>query len=85
MQLVEKLSNILGDSKEEVVMTPLQEKNSSTKDVDKGTGELEDMKESLVKIRRKGLFNFESQFKGYIGWFKLDSGVNNNKKSTIYS
>ena len=33
----DKVSNILGDRKEEVVMTPLSEKKSSTKDVEKGT------------------------------------------------
>ena len=36
----EKVSNVLGDSKEEVATTPLSEKKSSTKDDDKGTDEL---------------------------------------------
>ena len=44
MSLVEKVSNVLGDSKEAVVTTPLSENKSLTKDVDKGTGELEDIK-----------------------------------------
>ena len=52
---------------------PLKEKKSSTKDVDKGTGELEDMKQAVVTILRKGLDQFDSQSKGYKGWFKLDS------------
>ena len=37
MSLNDKVSNFLGDKKEEVVMTPLTEKKSSTKDFDKGT------------------------------------------------
>ena len=43
MQSNEKVSNILGDGKEEVVTTPLLDMKSSTKDVDKGTGELADI------------------------------------------
>ena len=39
----DKVSNVLGDRKEEVVTTPLLEKKSSTKDVEEGTDELEDM------------------------------------------
>ena len=42
MLSVDKVSNFLGDRKEEVVTTPLLEKKSSTKDVDKGTDELAD-------------------------------------------
>ena len=57
-----------------MVTTPLSEKKSSTKDVDKGTDELEDMKKALVIILSKCLENFEGQSKGSIGWFKLDSG-----------
>ena len=38
-----KVRNFLGDSKEEVVTTPLPEKKSQTKDIDKVTDELEDM------------------------------------------
>ena len=44
MLSVEKVSNILDDRKEAMVTTPLLEKKSLTKDVEKGTGELEDMK-----------------------------------------
>ena len=36
----EKFSNVLSDRKEEVVTTPLSEKKSSKKDVEKGTDEL---------------------------------------------
>ena len=54
--------------------TPLLENKSLTKDVDKGTGELEYMKDSVVTIRKKDLDNFEGQSKGSTGWFKLDSG-----------
>ena len=35
----EKVSNFLGDRKEEVVRTPLPEKKSPTKDVEKGNDE----------------------------------------------
>ena len=38
----EKVNNVLGDCKEEVVTTPLSEKKSLTKDVEKGTDELAD-------------------------------------------
>ena len=82
MLSVEKISNVLGDRKEEVVTTPLSKKTSSTEDVDKGTGELEDMKNAVVTISSKGLYKFEGQSKGSTGWFKLDSGL---KKTTIYS
>ena len=44
-----------------------------TKDVDKGTGELEDMKEAVVTFRRKYFDKVECQSKGSTGWFKLDS------------
>ena len=39
----------------------------------KVTGELEDMKEAVLTIRRKGLDKFEVQSKGSTGWFKLNS------------
>ena len=74
MLQVEKVSNVLGDRKEEVVTTPLSEKKSSTNDVDKVTYELEGMKKAVVTIRGKGLDNFDGQSKGSVGWFKLDSG-----------
>ena len=41
--MVDIVSNVLGDRKEEVVTTPLLEKKSPTKDFEEGTGELEDM------------------------------------------
>ena len=54
----EKVSNCLGDRKEEVVTTPFKEKKSSTKNVDKGTDELADMpltgKKYLTKDVDKG-------------------------------
>ena len=64
MLSVGKVSNVLDDSKEAVVTTPSLEKKSSTKDIDKGTDELEDMKEAVVTIRRKDLYQFEGQSKG---------------------
>ena len=57
----EKVSNFLDDRKEAVVTTPLSEKKSLTKDVDKGTDELEDMKEAVFPIRRKDLDKFWGQ------------------------
>ena len=42
MLLVEKVINVLGDRKEEVVMTLLLEKKSYTKYVEKGTDGLVD-------------------------------------------
>ena len=84
MLLVKKVSNVLGDRKEEVVTTPLSKKKSPTKDVDKGTGELVDMKEAVVAILRKGLDKFGGQSKGSKGWFKLDSGLK-KINSTIHS
>ena len=59
MLLVEKVSNVFGDRKEEVVTTPLSEKKSSTNDVEKGTDELEDTKKEVVTICMKVLHNFE--------------------------
>ena len=63
MLLVDKVSNVLDDSKEAVVTTPLLEKKTLTNDVDKGTAELEDMKEAVVTIRGKDLDHFEVQSK----------------------
>ena len=54
----EKVSNVLGDRKEEVVTTPLSKNKSFTKDVDKGTIELGYMKEAVVTIHRKCLDKF---------------------------
>ena len=73
MSSIEKVINVLDNRKEEVVTTPFPQKKSLTTDVDKGTGELEYMKESVVTIRRKDLDKFEGKYKGYTVWFKLDS------------
>ena len=51
-----------------------------TKDADKGTDELEYMKEAVVTICRKDLDKFEDQSKGSTRWFNIDSEL---KKSTI--
>ena len=82
---VEKVSNVLGDRKEEVVTTTFLQKKSLTKDVDKGTDKLEDMKEAVVTICRKGLDKFQGQSKGSTGWFKLDSGFFKTRFSVIHS
>ena len=54
----EKFSNVLGDRKKEVVAASFLEKKSPTKDIDEGTGELEDMplmeKKSSSKDVEKG-------------------------------
>ena len=63
-----------GDSKQEKVAPPFSQKKSSTKDVDKVTVKLADMKNSVVTIRMKGFDKFEGQSKLSTGWFKLDSG-----------
>ena len=53
MSSYDKVSNVFGDSKEEVVTTPLSEKKSPAKDVEKGTDKLADTllmeKKSLTK------------------------------------
>ena len=72
MLLVEKVSTVLGDRKEEVVMPPLLENKSLTKDVDKGTNELKYTKEAVVTIIRMDLDKFEGKYKVSTGWFKLD-------------
>ena len=58
MSSVEKISNVLGDRKEEVFTTPLLDKKSLTKYVDEGTNELEDTplleNKSLTKDVDKG-------------------------------
>ena len=64
--------------------TPLLEKKSPTRDVEKGTYELEYMKNAVVKIRRKSLDKFEDQSKGYTGWFKLDNRFLKTTFSTIH-
>ena len=46
---------------------PLVEKTYSTKDVDKGTDELADIKQAVVTISGKGLYQFEGQSKGSKG------------------
>ena len=74
----------MGDRKEAVVTTPYSRKKSLKNDVDKGTGDLEDMKEALVTICRDNLDKFEGQSKGYTGCFKLDSGVLKRNFSTIH-
>ena len=63
----------------------MSDKKSSTKDVDKGTDELADMKQAVVIIFRKGLYQFEVQSKGFKGWFKLDSGFLKTEFSTLHS
>ena len=56
--MVDKVSNFLDDRKETVDTTSFPEKKLLTKDVDKGTDELADMKQEAVTIFRKGLDQF---------------------------
>ena len=83
MSSVEKDSNVLDDKKEAVVMTPFSDNKSLTKDVDKGTEELEYMNEEVVTIRRKDSDKFDGQYKESTGWFILDSKFLKIKISTI--
>ena len=46
------------------------EKVTTSEEVDKVTKILDDMKEAVVKIRRKDLDKFQS--KGSTGWFNID-------------
>ena len=61
------------------------ENKYSTKDVDKGTDEFSDMKQAVVTIRRKSLYQFEGQSKGSKEWFKLNSGFFKTMFSTSHS
>ena len=63
MLSVEKISNVLDDRKDAVVLTPFFENKSLTKDVDKGTVELEYIKEAVVRICRKDLGKFKGKSK----------------------
>ena len=63
----------MDNKKEAVVTTTLSDNKSLTKDVDKGTDELEYMKESVVSIRRNCSDKFEGWYKGYTGWFNINS------------
>ena len=68
-----------------MVDIPLTEKKFSTKDVDKGTDELADMNQAVVKIRREGLYQFKGQSKLSKGRFKLDNGFLKTIFSTSHS
>ena len=58
---------------DELVDMTFMDNISSTKYVDKVTDELADMKQVVVKIRKNCLDQYEGQYKGSTGWFKLDS------------
>ena len=49
------------------------EKVTTSEEVDKVTKILDEMKESVVTIRRKNLDKFEGQSKGSTGWFNIDN------------
>ena len=56
----------------------LYEKNPLTKGFDKGTDELAFKKQKVHTILRKGLNQFEGQYTGTHGWFKLDIELKKN-------
>ena len=58
------------------------DKITTSEEVYKGSEKLEDMKESVVKIRRKDSDNFEGRSKGYTGWFNIDHEL---KKKFFYT
>ena len=58
-------------------------KITTNKEVGKGTEKLEDMKESVVTIRRKYSYNFQGQSKGYTVWFNLDHEFLGRRLSTL--
>ena len=64
---------------------PFMEKKYSTKDVDKGTYEVADMKQAVVTIIRKGLYQFEGHSKTSKRLFKLDSAFLKTTFSTSHS
>ena len=55
---------------------PFMKKKSSTKYVEKSTDELADIKQEVVTIQRRGLYQFEGQSRVSKGWFKIDIGLN---------
>ena len=48
------------------------EKVTTIEEIDKGTKNLDDMKEAVFTIRKKYFDNFEWQSIGSTGWFNLD-------------
>ena len=76
----ESLTKDVGEGTDELEDMPFMENKSSTKDVEKGTDELSDMKQAVVTIRRKGLYQFDGESKGSTGCFKIDSRLKKNLK-----
>ena len=67
--MVEKKSSTNNVEKftDELADMPFTENKYSTKDVDKGTDEFSYMKQAVVTISGKGLYQFEGQSKGSKG------------------
>ena len=59
------------------------EKVTTSDEVDKGTKNMDDMKEAVVTIRSKDSDKFEGQSKGTIGWFNLDHEFLKRNFSTL--
>ena len=56
-------------------------KVTTSEEVYKGTKKLDDMKEAMVTICRKDLYNFEGKYKVSTGWFNPDHEL---KKSFLH-
>ena len=75
------LSNIIVPLSKKKVAT--SEKVTPSEEVEKGTKTLDDIKDSVVKIFRKDLFNFQGQSTISTCWFNLDPGWLREKFSTL--
>ena len=67
-------------SKKKVVTS---EKVKTSEDVDKGTKNLDGIKQAVFTILGKDLDNFEGQSKGYTSWFNLNDEFFKRKISTL--
>ena len=59
------------------------EKFTTSEEVDKGTKILDDMRESVVPIRREYLDNFWGESKGSTGWLNIYHEFLKRKVSTL--
>ena len=59
------------------------EKVTTSEEFDKGTKNLDDMKEAVVTIYVKDLYNSDGQSKGSTGWFNLNHEFLRRKFSTL--
>ena len=59
------------------------EKVTPSEEFEKGTKNVDDMKEAVVTIRRKDMGNFEGNYMGSTGWFNLNHEFLKRKFSTL--